>query len=294
MYIAPFLLSILFAHHVANWFYQASVVGYFSRTYGTDFISPHIQWFNPLFLALAGAAFAFLLWRQRLIPRLRAFNRYPTSAFGIAALAIALLSMIRVIASSRGLLPPTSPFVLSLGIVLSLVFKVAAVLAVWKAFQYASQANGPNPDQPDDKGDKIPWRTVFVLATGLHLLFPVRLQLVPMLSLLAPSVTPTWLSPYTPTGWGWVADFVAAALIAWYFIYRGTSDRVFKIQPDSALVRIAFWFAIVFLIFAPVAAILGAVPYGGGGVSKEVKSIVAVTQILSIFVIYRALVRGAA
>jgi hypothetical protein len=67
-----------------------------------------------------------------------------------------------------------------------------------------------------------------------------------------------------------------------------------RLTPNSTAIRIAFWCAVLFVVAAPLVAVLGAIPYGGGGVPNEVKSIFAVTQIIGVFVIYAGLLRGAA
>lgn len=83
-------------------------------------------------------------------------------------------------------------------------------------------------------------------------------------------------------------------LLARVLLVQGAQGGVFAGPRHLKLVRVATGVLVAFLVLAPVAAVLSAIPYGGGGVQKEVRSLLAVTQAIGMYLLYRGLVRGAA
>jgi len=111
----------------------------------------------------------------------------------------------------------------------------------------------------------------------------------------AHTTVPSWLWPYQFSIQALVVDsIVALLLMARFLLTRGQADGVFPSTVESRAVSIAFLFAAAFLVLSPVAIVLSAIPYGGGGVPKELKSLFAVTEAIGMYLLYRGLVRGAA
>lgn len=294
-YVAPFLASVLFATHLTNWFRQAGVIGTwpYPNTYEFDFLSPYIPWFDPVFAALAAVALVSLVVAQRRSPLLWSFNHGPAGVTGLAALAVGAAGGMFVVFAFTGTWL-TDPLSLSFGAALALAFKLLAVVTVWKALRSSRRTEAMASTQVQTNDPRFPLTAILVLAAAIHLLFPARVQLMSIVGSLVAGALLGWLSPFETGLRGWSIDAIAAILIARYFLQRGFADGVFSLQASPRLIRVALAFAALFVLAATVAMILSAIPYGGGHVPAQAKSVFAVTQLIGIWVIYKGLLHNAA
>jgi hypothetical protein len=291
-FVAPLLLSILFAQHVCNWIYQASVSGYFVHTYGRYnavmwLWNLFISWFNPLFLAIAALSFVALLVMRRASQRIDSFCRWRAGPLGLAVIGVGIAAIARDVFPSH---VPVSfgELTIPVDLLLALAFKVLAILVVWKALK----ASGLASSSKDVR--KLSWKLLIVLASAIHLILPVRHYLVGLAWLMVPDAIPRGLLPHSQGVVPFVVDSVVALLMARFLLVRGARDRVFVPFPEARAVGIAFWFFVAFLVLAPVGWILSLIPYGGGVIPREVKTLFAVTEAMGIYLLYRGLIRGVA
>jgi hypothetical protein len=266
------------------------VRGYFVHTYGrygAEMWNPYISWFNPVLLGIAALSFVVLLLFRRTWPRIDRFCRWRAGVLGSAALVTGAVA----IAWQAILMRAAVPFggtAIAVNLLLALAFKLLVILVIWQALKASGTSSGSGNTRD------VSWMLLVVVAAGIHLILPVRHYLISLIGPLVPNSIPSWLWPHATSLWSFIVDSVLALLIARFLLVRGATDGVLVLSGASRTVHVAFWFAVAFLLLTPIVAVLGAIPYGGGGIPKEVKSLLAVTEIIGIYLIYRGLLRGAA
>ncbi|WP_431096073.1 hypothetical protein [Polaromonas aquatica] len=92
-----------------------------------------------------------------------------------------------------------------------------------------------------------------------------------------------------PAGAAQALKFAVSMLLAIMALRAGIASGIFRPQPDSRQAKYSYRLLVVFLILAPVAMILSAIPYGGGYAPAELKLLISAAQLLGLWALYAML-----
>jgi hypothetical protein len=298
-FIAPILLSFLAAQHALTWFDQSTVSGYFLSNYGSksaEQLIPYHSWRDPRMLMLAALFGACLAFAQHRYPRIRSFCMWRDGPLSTAAVLVGLLYgacyFLGMEARSLHDSHYTALFLLRFSTLLQLGFKILSVLVVWEAFKPDLSHREHTPSTPEPPR-RLSMHLLLAVAAGVHLLFPLRHYVSNLvLPFMSDGNLPNWLSSYERTFAGSIIDLTVALLLARFFLISGQKQQLFTLSRHSLIAAIGFSAAVLFCFLTPIGFILNAIPYGGGGIPTGVRSLLAVTEAVGMFLLYRALLRG--
>jgi len=296
-YIPVLLLAILLAEFFLNWFPWAEINSL--RTgdrYRSSYSWPavQLQGLRLQFLIVLAICFGISTHVFRAItpPDAQASQRF-TPALSLAIGSYVLTQALWLIPMDYRLGVKYLPYKL----MLALVFKVSAVTVLYQVLRRNQEPSShPRwvntiPTEGTAKSEATltehSFRTTIAIALVMHLLFPLW-DVIGLMRIGWP------ISFSVPPGVAQAGKFVVSILLGVMVLRAGTTGGIFRPQPDSRQAKYAYRLLVVFLILAPVAMILSAIPYGGGYVPAELKLLVSAAQLLGLWALYAMLNKNTA
>lgn len=297
-YIPVLLLAILLAEFALHWWpwEEINALRTGNRTggsYGWAAVQLHGLHFR--FLAVLAVCFGAALHVIKVVtpPDAPAFQRFTP------ALVLAIGSY--VLAQALWLIPINDYRLgvkyLPYKLILALVFKVSAVMFLYQVLrrnpeqrphpQWANTVPAEGTAKPAAVPAQHTFRTTIAVALVTYLLFPLW-DVIQLLGI-------SWQVAFrVPAGAAQALKFAVSILLAIMALRAGIAGGIFRPQPDSRPAKYSYRLLVVFLILAPVAMILSAIPYGGGYVPAELKLLISAAQLLGLWALYAILTKDTA
>lgn len=292
-YIPVVLLAILLAEFALHWWpwEEVNALRTGNRSWGSHgWAAVQLQGLHFRFLAVLTVCFGIALHIIRIVtPPDAQESKHFTPALILAIGSYVLAQALWLMPISDYRLGVTY---LPYKLILALVFKVCAVIHLYQVLRRSPEPN-PHPQWANTvpaegtaKPEAVPpqhtFRTTIAVALVMYLLFP----LWDVIQLLGISWQVTFR---VPAGAAQALKFAVSMLLAILTLRAGIASGIFRPRPDSRPAKYSYRLLAVFLILAPVAMILSAIPYGGGHVPAELKLLISAAQLLGLCALYAML-----